>query len=158
MPKPETKDALLGDAIEAQRRFGQEPDPRSVSRVLDRVLAKMDAKEREPRKAAAPPSVERSPVEVIESRDDGVEVYRRPIDANAPIRRAPAVSPNVRRLLNRIALLKTKPDWVPRLKAVNPLALAGCFGFDKQAQATRAIIRVCDDSDRLFGPWRQAPC
>ena len=153
MPSRKTKDELLALATEAQRAAGVEPTPDEVSRYLDGVLSRMDQKpSREKREAA---EKAKATEEIIERRDDdGVEVYRRPLTKADDAWRPPRVDPFVRLLLLRIDLLRAYPDWFAKLKCVNPLCLTGAFGYDKQAQAVREVVKICDASSRLFGDWR----
>lgn len=62
-----------------------------------------------------------------------------------------------RRLRARIRLLASKPDWADKLKRINPLALQGQLGADKQRHAEHLVMEVIRASDAVFGPWMKAP-
>ncbi len=61
------------------------------------------------------------------------------------------------RLRRRLRLLASKPDWAVRIRRVNPLALQGALGIDKQRHAEFLIREVIAESDRVFGPWMKGP-
>jgi hypothetical protein len=62
-----------------------------------------------------------------------------------------------RRLRARLRLLASKPDWADKLKRINPLALQGQLGEDKQKHAEHLVMEVIRASDAVFGPWMKAP-
>ena len=57
----------------------------------------------------------------------------------------------------RLRLLWSKPDWREKLMQVNPLAINGQLGVEKQNQAHQAIRDIVRDSARVFGEWLAEP-
>lgn len=96
-------------------------------------------------------------------------IERKPIEDIGTLREARLATPDTpkivdkrmalakRRMRKRLRLLRSKPEWEARLKTINPLALQGFLGPDKQKHATALVKEILDDSARVFGPWWKGP-
>ncbi len=169
-------DALVRDGADAQREQGFLPQPEKIRAFVQPIVERADrqAEERRlkvfpKREKPAQPRTERSS-EAMETefqkrlRRKGQEPI--PGTASWEIERKPVVlkpeTPQIvnrrmalakRRMRQRLRLLRSKPEWAQRLMTINPLALQGHLGEEKQKHATYLVQEIIKDSERVFGPW-----
>jgi hypothetical protein len=164
----DAKDALLADAAAAQRARGRLPTPADNERYLRGVLERLDRKEAEARPAPASRPEKRPGALAAEARrraaragfalEGSFELTRTPLAAGGPILEVGKVESAMRKKLRaRLRLLRSKPDWKVRIQRINPLALQGAFGKEKQKLAQLEVMKVINDSNRIFGHWMKPP-
>ncbi len=169
-------DELVRDGTADQRRSGVIPRTNEVRKYVIGIVEDLERRNEDSRlrikpKAATPaPRAERSTEDMeseyakrcqrhgIEPMEGSWTVTR---DEPKPERtlfdlRDKRTRLQEQRLRARLRLLRSKPDWAARIKRVNPLALQGQLGPDKQKHAEFLIREVITESDRVFGPWMKA--
>lgn len=173
-------EAIVKDGVEDQRKAGVMPRPNEVKAYVQGVVERMERRDEEarlrikPKAAVAEVTKERSSAEmeseyVRRCRRVGIE----PTPGKWTVTRAPITDepkqPSLlevdgkrralqkRRLRARLRLLRSKPDWAAKLKAINPLALQGQLGPEKHRQAEHLVKEVIRASDAVFGPWMKGP-
>lgn len=172
-------DELVRDGVQSQRDQGIMPEPEKIRAFVQGIVERADRQADERRLKVFPkkekverPRVERS-TEAMETefqkrlKRKGQEAL--PGSTSWTIERTPTVlkpeNPQIvskrmalakRRMRQRLRLLRSKPEWEARLKTINPLALQGHLGEDKQKHATLLVQEVIKDSERVFGPWWKA--
>lgn len=173
-------EAIVKDGVEDQRRAGVLPRPNAVKQYVQGIVERMERRDEDARLRIKPKA---TPVEVTKERSSqdmeseyvrrchrvGIEptpgtwtVTRTPIE-DAP--KQPSLlevdgkrrSLQKRRLRARIRLLRSKPEWAAKLKVINPLALQGQLGPEKQKHAEYLVKEVIKSSDATFGPWMKGP-
>lgn len=173
---------LLRDAVGEQRKRGL-PRPNEVKKYLVDAVERLDRRTEESRIRIKPKETPRSVTKERSTADMESEYQRRcgwagitPTVGEWSVTRSPArevkPAPSVgdvtrldqqrralqkRRLRARLRLLRSKPDWAAKLKSINPLALQGHLGPEKQRHAEELVKQVIRDSERVFGPWMKAP-
>lgn len=173
-------DELVRDGTAGQRAAGGIPRIHDVRQYITGIVENLDRRNEsdrlrfKPRAAARAPVVGRSTEEMeteyakrcrrfgLEPKPGKWTVTRSEIKPDAPERsifdlRDKRTLLQTRRLRARLRLLRSKPDWAVRIRRVNPLALQGQLGPEKQKHAEFLIREVISDSDRVFGPWMRAP-
>jgi hypothetical protein len=175
-------EALVRDGVEEQRAKGLIPTPNRVKDYLLPIVERGDRKTEEVRLRARPnppgqpvERVERSTPEMerefkrrlarkghepLPGAENGWITTRKPIESTAPSRLAvqskrDAVARS--RFRRRYRLLVSLPDWRAKLMTVNPLAINGTLGPEKQKHAEQVIRQIVSDSDRVFGSWLAEP-
>ncbi len=175
-------DALVRDGVEEQRAKGIMPTPRAVADFIRPILEEGEKKTEANRLRIKPKKPEPQPTETVRRSSEEMEreVRRRmaakghePLPGSWTETRKPAEMKPEKptyaqflskkdavakaRLRKRLRLLASKPDWAEKLRQVNPLALNGQLGFEKQQQAEAYIRTIIRDSCRVFGEWLSEP-
>ena len=169
-------DALVRDGADAQRAKGILPEPDKIRAYVQGIVERAD-RQAEERKLKVFPKREKIERPRIERSSDAMETEFQkrlkrkgqealPGSTSWTIERKPTIikpeNPQIvnkrmalgkRRMRQRLRLLRTKPEWAARLMRINPLALQGHLGEDKQKHATLLVQEVIKDSERVFGPW-----
>ena len=170
---------LVRDGLAGPRAQGVIPRPNEVKRYVQGVVEAMERRDNEERLRIKPKAapVERS---VTRSSDEFEAEYRKrlqrrgmqPLEGSWTITRQPIeTKPEKsridldnarqqlmkRRMRARLRLLRSKPDWSAKLKSINPLALQGQLGADKQKHAEHLVREVIKASEAVFGPWMAGP-
>lgn len=168
-------EAMVRDAVSEQKAKGLIPTPNAVKDYILPIVEEGERRTEASRlriKPKAPeitePTTRRSTPEmeaelkkrlgrdVLPGSSDWVET-RKP---SAPPRKQlidkrEAIAKT--RMRKRLRLLWSLPDWREKLMQVNPLAINGQLGVEKQNHAHAVIRTIVADSDRLFGPWLADP-
>jgi len=163
MSAVEIKDMLVEDACEQQRLNGVLPTPRECEVMICGVLESLDQK---PKFAPSAPSQKKSgavdsEIEKRRAKHGLSEMARVPhVVERKPIAQGGAWFEARRRLTklerlmkDRLALLRSKPDWHEKFKVLNPYALQGYLGKEKQREADAYVRRIIESSNAIFGPW-----
>lgn len=174
-------EAMVRDGAEAQRQNGLIPAPNAVKDFILPIIEKGERMEEESRLRIKPkketieakPSIRRSTEEMEKEfkvrlarkgheplpGPSGWTETRKPIDVYATHRqflnKREALQKT--RLRKRIRLLLSKPDWRAKMMEVNPLALNGQLGIEKQQAAEAYVRKVIRDSCAVFGEWMAEP-
>ena len=152
----ELRDALVSDAVEAQKATGKEFCAPAAESYIVEVLRGMDRKESD---RPTPVSTSKKSDAVgreFEKRSghqlDGWQLDRKPTKLKT-IDEVKATG--YRRLQKRIRWIATKPDLFAELQSVTPALVAGVPETrEKAAERLRALI---EKSNRLYGrDWRLA--
>ncbi len=173
---------LVRDAVAEQKVRGVVPRPSDAHSYIKGIVEKLDQRQEDDRLRIKPKPVEqvmskeRSSLEMESEyqkrlRRHGLEplpgswtVTREPAKPEPRVKRIATIADQsrmdrqrkalqTRRLRARIRLLASKPDWADKLKRINPLALQGQLGADKQKHAEFLVMEVIRASDATFGPW-----
>lgn len=167
---------LVRDGVADQRKAGVIPRPNEVKAYVQAIVEKMERRDDDARGRIQPKA---APVqrEVSRSTSEMETEYRKrlerrgltPMDGSWTVtRQAPKEKSKLeldtertrlakRRMRARLQLLRSKPDWAAKLKTINPLALQGQLGPDKQKHAEFLVREVIKSSEAVFGPWMKAP-
>lgn len=168
---------LVRDGVADQRKAGVIPRPNEVKAYVQGIVETMERRDEANRLRIKPKAV---PVEreVARSSDEFEKEYRKrlerrgltPMDGSWTITREPIKQERTkleldnertrlakRRMRARLRLLRSKPDWAAKLKTINPLALQGQLGPEKQKHAEFLVREVIESSEAVFGPWWKAP-
>lgn len=169
---------LLRDGVADHRSSGVIPRTNDVKKYIADIVETMERRDEEarlrikPKEAPLPPRSEaRSDPEMeseylkrckrfgLEPMEGSWTVTRAPI---RPERKLAALNGQrqslaAKRLRARLRLLRSKPDWAAKIQAVNPLALQGQLGEEKQKHAEHLIREVIKASNATFGPWMKDP-
>ncbi len=176
-------EAMVRDGAEEQRARGQLPTPNAIRNYILPIIEQGERKAESNRLRIKPkpreqtsvmsarrssPSMERELKrrlaarghEALPGMEGGWTETREPTDLRAPTRerllsQKEALAKS--RLRKRIRLLLSKPDWREKMMQVNPLALNGQLGFEKQQEAENYVRTVIRDSCRIFGEWMAEP-
>ncbi len=175
-------DALVRDGVAEQRAKGIMPAPGAVAEFIRPILEEGEKKTEANRLRIKPNKPEPQPNETVRRSSEEMEreVKRRmaakghePLPGSWTETRKPADLKPERptreqflskkdalakaRLRKRLRLLASKPDWAEKLRQVNPLALNGQLGFEKQREAENYVRKVIRDSCAVFGEWMAEP-
>lgn len=172
-------EAIVRGGVEDQRRAGVMPRPNDLRKYVQGVVETMERRDAEDRLRIKPkptpverPSVERSTADMESEYKkrlarkghealpgswtvtrDKPKQKRTQLAALNDQRSSVAAQ----RMRVRLRLLRSKPDWAAKIKAINPLALQGQLGPEKQKHAEFLIREIIRASDGVFGPWMAAP-
>jgi hypothetical protein len=166
---------VVRDAVEPQRERGILPKVNEVRGYVQGIVERMDRKQSEakPAPTAAPRPVEPRRFASVEEADDHLQTeYKRrmsrrgltPIDGKWTVTRRPVANVTGKRTVmdigservaKRIAQIRRDPEWRLRGERINPLALDGSLGADKQEKALEMWRQLIEDSNRKFGDWRK---
>lgn len=169
-------DALVRDGAESQRENGILPQPDKIRAYVQGIVERADRQEEERRLKVFPKREKKTQPHVGRSTEEMetefVKRLRRrgqeplPGPATWIVERKPMIlkpeTPQIvdkrmalgkRRMRQRLRLLRSKPEWMARLMTINPLALQGHLGEEKQKHATLLVQEIIKDSERVFGPW-----
>ncbi len=168
---------LVRDGIAPQRERGIIPRVNEVKKYVAGIVERLERSNEDQRLRIRPAPVTPAP-KVRSDAEMSAEYQKRiaragqaPMEGSwdvsrAPIKRKSAAlltlneqrhSFAASRMRTRLRLLRSKPDWAAKIKAVNPLALNGQLGEEKQKHAEHLIREVIKASDVPFGPWMKAP-
>lgn len=170
-------ESIVKDGAADVRAAGLIPRPNGLHKYVAGIVETMEKRDAEDRLRIKPkpvvearPDVQRSTVQM--ETEYQKRLRRRghePLPGSWTVTRAPAkrertlLMPDKRnaqakvRMRARLRLLRSKPDWADRLKRINPLALQGQLGADKQKHAEFLVTEVIRASEAVFGPWWKAP-
>lgn len=174
-------DALVRDGVAEQRGKGLMPTPRAVADFILPILEEGEKKTEasrlriKPKKPEAPTETSRRStpemmaemkkklarrgLEPLPGLEGGWTETRKPLPVVPShkefLSKKEALAKS--RLRKRLRLLATLPEWRDRIRQVNPLALDGTLGIEKQNEAHAHIRKVVHDSDAVFGPWLADP-
>lgn len=157
------RDSLVEGAAEEQRKRGMIPQITEAQTEFARMLAEF---ERQPKvkvnrtesggDAALAREAERRAAGAGQSADySSARRAHGPVVPRSGYRGTPVAREYERRLRARLRLLRSKPEWSAKLRAINPLALQGSLGEAKQREADAAVKRVITASNAVFGDWRK---
>lgn len=169
-------EAIVKDAVAGQRATGVIPRPNDVHKYVQGVVERMERRDEDERLRIKPKAAP-VPREVVRSSGEFEKEYRtrlqrrglEPLEGSWTVTRTPVPERSrveltsqrtalaKRRMRARLRLLRSKPDWSDRLKAINPLALNGQLGPEKQKHAEFLVTEVIRASEAVFGPWWKAP-
>ena len=172
-------EAVVKDAVASQRASGVIPRTNDVHKYVQGIVERMERREDDSRLRIkpAPAPMERT---VTRSTEDLESEYQKrlrrrghePLPGSWTItREAPKPAQKSKlaslkdarsavaasRMRTRLRLLRSKPDWAAKLKVINPLALNGQLGPEKQKHAEHLVREVVKASNAVFGPWMKGP-
>jgi hypothetical protein len=170
---------LLRDATDAQRAKGLIPRVTDSKAYLQGVVETMEKRDEDQRLRIKPKPMPQVQTKERSSADMESEYEKRlrragqsPLPGSWSVTREP-VRPATkqdqklketqkqallrRRFRERLSLLRSKPDWAEKLKRINPLAVQGQLGPEKQKHAHHLVMEVIRASDVTFGSWMKAP-
>lgn len=150
-----TVDAMVADAADAQRAAGVLPTPVDAAQFIQPIVERLDNK---PAPTPTPSSgkkdgaIEREYYRKGGSPGsfDDFEIVRRnevKVTATKVVRTGPA-----KQIAIRLQQMRADPDWMLKMKCINPLAFNGVLGIEKKREAHMAYWRLIKDSCRKFGP------
>ena len=153
-------ESLVSDAADAQRLAGVLPTPVDAAQFIQPIVERLDNK---PAPTPTPSSgkkdgaIEREYYRKGGSPGsfDDFEVVRRndvKVTATKVKRSAPA-----QMLAVRLQQMRADPDWMLKMKLINPLAFNGVLGIEKKREAHMMYWRLIKDSCRKFGPLGGEP-
>ena len=169
---------LVRDGLADVRSSGVIPRPNDVKKYVQNIVETMERRDAESRLRIKPKPVAAAPVDVQRSTDDMESEYQKrlrrhglePLPGSWTVTRTPIKKDKGKvalddertrlaksRMRARLRLLRSKPDWSEKLKRINPLALQGHLGNDKQKHAEFLVREVIKASESVFGPWWKAP-
>lgn len=142
-PNPHrVRDSLVSDACDAQRAQGKVPAVADNARYIEGVLARLDHK----RAASKPRQAKQRPQRRRPRPRPGLLL---PASLGVPLSEFDA------RLRKRLRLIRSRPEWAAKIKAINPLAVAGHLGPGKKQEATILIWKVLEESNAVWGDWKR---
>ncbi len=159
---------LVRDGIAPQRERGVIPRVNEVKKYVAGIVERLERSNEDQRLRIKPtPTPAAAAAAVAAARRAG----QSPMEgswgvARAPLKRKSSIltsleekrhSVQAGRMRTRLRLLASKPDWAAKIKAVNPLALNGQLGLEKQKHAEHIVREVVKASDAIFGPWMASP-
>jgi hypothetical protein len=150
-----TVEAMVADAADAQRAAGVLPTPVDAAQFIQPIVERLDNK---PAKVATPSSGKKpGAMEKEYYRKGGspgsfedFEIVRRnevKVEAKRVKRTAPA-----QMIARRLQQMRADPDWMLKMKCINPLAFNGVLGIEQKREAHMMYWRLIKDSCRKFGP------
>lgn len=169
---------LVRDGVADIRKTGALPRPNEVKKYVQGIVETMERRDADERLRIKPKETPRAPADVARSTDDMESEYQKrcrragvePLPGSWTVTREPIRKERSklelddertriakRRMRARLRLLRSKPDWAERLKRINPLALQGQLGPDKQKHAEFLVREVIKASEAVFGPWWKGP-
>jgi hypothetical protein len=145
-------DAIVRDACDAQRDNGLIPTPIDNRQFIQPIVERLDRKPKivDSPQAAPRADASRREFERRGGKDFGSMQVRRTEGADI-IAPAKARDHGAQIIAARLRLLRSKPEWMARLKTINPLASNGVLGPEKQKEAMQALWGIIEDSCRVFG-------
>ncbi len=169
---------LVRDGVAEQRAHGIIPRTNEVKAYVAGIVGRVEKESAEQRLRIKPKPPAPAEHTVTRSSDEFEKEYQtrlarrglEPLPGTWTIERGPAKPERSyaeylsqrdalakRRMRTRLRLLRSKPDWANKLKVINPLALNGQLGPDKQKHAEHLVREVIRSSEAVFGPWWKAP-
>jgi hypothetical protein len=169
---------LVRDGVAGQRASGAIPRPNDVKKYVAGIVETMEKRDADNRLRLKPKPSTPAPADMQRSTEDMESEYQKrcrrfgiePTPGSWSVTRRPGKKErskleldNARtrlakqRMRTRLRLLRSKPDWAAKLRAINPLALNGQLGPDKQKHAEFLVREVIRSSESVFGPWWKAP-
>lgn len=168
----------MRDGVADQRKAGVIPRPNDVKKYVQGIVETMEKRDAENRLRIKPKETPPAPVDKLRSTEDMESEYQKrcrragvqPMEGSWTVTRRPAQKESAivqkddkrtrlakSRMRARLRLLRSKPDWAARLKTINPLALQGQLGPEKQKHAEFLVAEVIRNSEVVFGPWWKGP-
>lgn len=169
---------LVRDAVGDVRKTGAIPRPNDVKKYVAGIVETMERRDADNRLRIKPKAAPPAQVDRLRSTEDMESEYQKrcqraghePMPGSWTVTRRPARKEPTKvdldnertrlaklRMRDRLRLLRSKPDWAAKLKRINPLALQGQLGPDKQKHAEFLVLEVIRASGDVFGPWWKAP-
>jgi hypothetical protein len=153
-------ESMVSDAVDAQRAIGAMPTPVDAAQFIQPIVEKLDNK---PAPKATPSSVKKEGAVEAEfykkggtpGSFDDFEIRRRTdvkVEAKKVKRTAPAAM-----LAHRLQQMRKDPEWMLKMKLINPLAFNGVLGDEQKREAHMMYWRLIKDSCRKFGPLDGGP-
>ncbi len=157
------KDALLEGAVSEQRTKGIMPTPEVAESYFEGILNRLDRVEKKPQVGKT--ETKENKVENEANRraeragfsiEGSWELENRPLAAGGDQLVVTKEAPLAKLLRHRIRLLRNRRDWRAKLERINPFALQGRLGEEKQLHATELVRQIVKDSNVIFGDWWKA--
>jgi hypothetical protein len=147
-------------AAKSQRKNGMIPTTVDNERYLVDVLNREDRKKADAKPRAPIKGTKRPGRFASEAAKRGVSVpsnwsldASRPLAAGGSILEVKKDGPLKRLLRKRFREMTAHPTFAARMKRINPLAMQGQFGRDKQEAAAAEFRKLLAESDKKWGEW-----
>ena len=150
-------EAMVSDAIDSQRAIGVMPTPVDAAQFIQPIVERLENK---PQPKATPSSGKKEgAVEKEYYRKGGTPgsfddfEVKREAEGKPRIQTAKVMRDLGARLIAaRLRQMRADPEWMNRIKTINPLAINGVLGDEKRREACSLMWALIKDSVRKFGP------